>query len=159
MGGARSPLDRLTSSRVSIAFNAAQGSSSNPFWSPAQPSQSGQRTPFRIHSAFIPNRSIDSPEQSCGSPTPFKLSTARALSSPARNVVSPTQPDSSSDDSDFSPKKSVATSTHSVATPSHPILSPMQFLSSPSQAVLERLIPFPDKENEDSDDVASIFED
>jgi hypothetical protein len=36
----------------------------------------------------------------------------------------------------------------------------MQFLSSPSQAVLQqRLVPFPDKENEDSDDVVSTFED
>ncbi|KAF9368803.1 hypothetical protein BGX21_006331, partial [Mortierella sp. AD011] len=150
-------------SRVSMAFNAAQESPSNPFWSPGQ---SSQPAPFRIRSAFIPSLSINSPEQFCPSPTPFVLSTALALSPRAQNVLSCL--DSSSDDSDFSPetsptkptftpKHSIATPTQPIATPTQPIPSPMQFLSSPSQAVLEGLIPLPDEENEDSDDVASIF--
>src|SRR5690348_13256711 len=107
-----------------MTFNAAEDSA-NPFWAPAQPSQPGQETAIRNRSAFIPNMSIDSPEQSPDSPTSFMLSTEQALSSHAPNALSPAHIDSSYEDSDFSPdtsptksaftpKKSDATSIHSV---------------------------------------------
>ncbi|KAK3837706.1 MAG: hypothetical protein JOS17DRAFT_372011 [Linnemannia elongata] len=184
LSGPRSALKGSTSSWTSIEFNAAEDVA-NPFWSPAQPSQTGQETPIRIRSAFVPNLAIDSPEQSPGSPLSSISSTAQAHSSNEQNVLLPERTDSSSDDSDSSsddsdsssddsdpssddsdssdtsPNKSTLTPKKPVSTPTQPVLSPfpspMQFLSSPSQAVLKSIIPLPDKENEDSDDVASVL--
>ena len=164
MDGARSPLEGSTSSHIPVALDATQDSLSTPSCPPAQAPQPAQATTFKIHSAFIPCLSIASPEQPCGSSTSIILSTAQ---SPPPHALS-ARYESSSDDSDFSPytsptkhaftpTKSVTTPKRSITTPAQPIPSPMQFLSSPSQAVLQRLIPVPDKEKEESDDVVSTF--
>jgi len=144
-----------------VAFDSTQDEA-NPFWSPAQPSQPGQETLLRLHSAFIPNLSIDSP---ISSHVQDVLSPARIDSSSEISDSSSDNSDSSSDDSDsspdtstrkpvFTPKKTVRTLKRPKASSTQSIPSPMQFLSSPSQAVLDRLISLPEEESEN--DVACV---
>jgi cytoskeletal protein RodZ len=136
LGRTPSPLKGSTYSWASKAFNAAQDAD-NPFLSHEQSSQ---------------------PEQEKSSCEGNVLSPARFDSSSDDSDSSSDDSDSSSDTSpDTSPTKPACTPKKSVAKPTYPILSLKQFFSSPSQAVLERLIPFLDEQNGDSDDVVGVL--